>query len=279
MKLDSKQLKSITILYVEDDAIVREQTEKILQKLFKKIYTGTDGKNGLELYNKHIDTIDIIVTDINMPNINGLDMINEIKNLNKSIPTIVTTAHSDSKNLLKAIDINIDKYITKPIQIKELTMTIVDLVLKYKRSNNIENLAKSLVHKTTQNDKENTELSTELELVKKQKMYLDSIVDNMVLNFKIDKNGNILELSNKFKTFFNYDDIIGQNINILKCDSCNQESFQKLMLKAIHTKRTVMSTYTLITDNDRRVDVEVTMTPFYGNDALVNGYIVYFDII
>jgi response regulator RpfG family c-di-GMP phosphodiesterase len=279
MKLDSKQLKSIAILYVEDDDIVRDQTTKILKKLFKKVYIGIDGKNGLELYIKHINNIDIVITDINMPKINGLDMISEINNLNKSIPTIVTTAHSDAKNLLKAIDINIDKYITKPIQIKELTLTIVDLVLKYKRSNNIENLAKSLVHKTTQNDKENCELNTELEMMTNQKIYLDSIVDNMVLNFKIDKSGTIIKVSNKFKVFFDYKNIVGKNINILKCQSCNQESFQKLMLKAIHTKKMVMSTSTLITNYDRKVDVEVTMTPSYGVDALVNGYLVYLDII
>jgi len=279
MKLDSKQLKSITILYVEDDEIVRTQTEKILDKLFKKIYVGIDGKDGLSVYQQYMNDIDIIITDINMPKINGLDMINEINNLNKSIPTIVTTAHSDSKNLLKAIDINIDKYITKPIQVKELTVTIVDLVTKYKRINNIENLAKSLVIKTTQNDKENSELHNELELLKNKNLYLNTIVNNMVLNFKIDKNGTIIEASDKFKVFFNYDDVLGKSINILQCESCEQESFQKLMLKAIHAKKTVISAYTLSTNSGRKIDVEVTMTPFYGNDALVNGYTVYLDLL
>jgi len=207
MKLDSKQLKNITILYVEDDLLVREQTEKILKKLFKKVYVAVDGKEGLELYKEFISNIDVVVTDINMPNMNGLDMIKEINNLNKSIPTIVTTAHSDSHNLIKAIDINVDKYITKPIQVKELTVTIVDLVLTYKRINNIENLAKTLVQKTTLNDKENSELTGELEFVKNQNRYFESIVDNMVLNCKIDKNGNFLEVSNKLKVFFEYSDL------------------------------------------------------------------------
>ena len=279
MKLDSKQLKSITILYVEDDLLVREQTEKILKKLFKKVYVAVDGKEGLELYKEFISNIDVVITDINMPNINGLDMIKEINNLNKSIPTIVTTAHSDSHNLIKAIDINVDKYITKPIQVKELTVTIVDLVLTYKRMNNIENLAKTLVQKTTLNDKENSELTDELEFVKNQNRYLESIVDNMVLNCKIDKNGNFLEVSNKLKVFFEYSDIIGKSINILQSENCDQESFQKLMLKAIHTKKTVISTYSLITKSKRKVDIEVTMTSIYGKDALVNGYVVYFDIL
>ena len=279
MKLDSKQLKHIRILYVEDDSTIRNQTKKILDKLFKKIYVAEDGEEGFAVYKEHSADIDIIVTDINMPKINGLDMIKNINNINNSIPTIVTTAHSDSKYLLEAIDINIDKYITKPIQIKELTVSIVDLVVKYKRINNIENLAKSLVAKTTQNDKENSQLHNELEILKNKNNYLSTIVDNMVLNLKINKNGTILEASHKFKIFFESSKIEGKSISILQCESCEQESFQKLMLKAIHSKKTVISTYTLSTTKGRRIDVEVTLTPFYGNDALVNGYTVYLDLI
>jgi len=279
MALDTKQLQQITILYVEDDKIVRLQTEKILEKLFKKVYIALDGQDGLAQYKENINDIDIVVSDINMPKMNGFEMIKEILNLKKSIPTIITTAHSDSANLQKAIDINIDKYITKPIQVKELTVAIVDLVMQYKRSNNIENLAKTLVQKTTQNDKANDELTNEVEFLRKQNVYLNSIVNNMVLNLKISKSGKITYVSNKFNSFFGYPNIVGENISVLRCDTCDQETFQKLMLKAIHTKKMVVSHYTLITNEDRRVNTEVTMAPFYNQDALVDGYEVYIDIL
>lgn len=279
MALDTKQLQQITILYVEDDKIVRLQTEKILEKLFKKVYIALDGQDGLAQYKENINDIDIVVSDINMPKMNGFEMIKEILNLKKSIPTIITTAHSDSANLQKAIDINIDKYITKPIQVKELTVAIVDLVMQYKRSNNIENLAKTLVQKTTQNDKANDELTNEVEFLRKQNVYLNSIVNNMVLNLKISKSGKITYVSNKFNSFFGYTNIVGENISVLRCDTCDQETFQKLMLKAIHTKKMVVSHYTLITNEDRRVNTEVTMAPFYNQDALVDGYEVYIDIL
>lgn len=279
MTLDTKQLQQISILYVEDDAIVRAQTEKILTKLFKKVYVAVDGKEGLDIYKKSSDDIDIVITDINMPKLNGLDMIDQINNMTKSIPTIVTSAHSDSSNLLKAIDANVDKYIAKPIQIKELTVTVVELVVKYKRVNNIENLAKSLVQKTTQSDKEHSELNSELELLKNQNSYLNSIIDNMVLNCKIDKNGKIIEVSNKFKSFFDNSEIMGQNISVLRCETCVQETFQKLMLRAIHSKKTVMSNYTLITSSGRKINTDVTLTPFYSQGALVDGYIIYIDIL
>jgi PAS domain S-box-containing protein len=280
MKLDTKELKNITVLYVEDNDMVRSQTEKIFNKLFKKSYVGVDGVEGFKLYQDHMLEIDVIVTDINMPNLSGLDMIKKINKYNNSIATIVTTAHSDSDNLLKAIDINIDKYITKPIQIKELTVSIVDLVLKYRRINNMEDLAKSLVQKTTLTDKENNELNYELEITKKQNHFFKVIIDHLVINFKTDKNGNITDISSKFKIFFGYDDsILGKNLKILQCTSCTQESFQKLMLKAIHTKKTVIATYTFKTNKDRKVEAEVTMTPSYGEDGLVNGYTFYLDII
>ena len=280
MKLDTKELKNITVLYVEDNEMVRTQTEKILNKLFKHAFIAEDGVEGFEVYTKHKDEIDVIVTDINMPHLSGLDMIKKINKLHPSIATIVTTAHSDSENLLKAIDINIDKYITKPIQIKELTVSIVELVLKYRRINNMEELAKSLVQKTSQTDKENNELSTELEIVLKQNYYFKTIIDHLIVNFKTDKNGNITSFSTKFKNFFGYDDsILGKNINILQCASCVQDSFQKLMLKAIHTKKTVIATYTFRTNSNRTIEAEVTMTPSYGEDSLVNGYTFYLDII
>lgn len=280
MKLDTKELKNITVLYVEDNEMVRTQTEKILKKLFKKVYIGEDGEEGYQLYIKHTDDIDVIVTDINMPNLNGLDMVEKINKLNKSIPTIVTTAHTDSNNLLHAIDMNIDKYITKPIQIKELTVSIVDLVVKYRRINNMEDLAKSLVQKTTQTDKENAQLSQIVNISQQQNQYYGTIIDHLVVSFKTDKNGSITETSTKFKTFFGYDDsILGKNINILQCSSCTQESFQKLMLKAIHTKKTVVSKYTFITNHNRIVEAEVTMTPSYAKSGFVNGYTFYLDIL
>jgi len=279
MKLDTKQLQLITILYIEDDEIVRVQTEKILTKIFKKVYVASNGEEGLIEYKNNIKKIDIIITDINMPKMNGLDMLQEIYNINESIPAIVTTAHSDSVNLLKAIEINVDKYLAKPIQIKELTVAVVDLVVKYRRTHDIENLAKSLVSKNSKNDKENLVLNSELELLKKENEYLNSIVDNMIVHFKIDKHGNITNISNKFKIFFGNPTIIGENISILKCDSCEQETFQKLMLKAIHSKKTVMSDYTLISNDNRKINTSITMEPFYNNDALVNGYRVYVDIL
>ncbi len=281
MKLDTKELKNITLLYVEDDVLIREQTKIILTKLFKKVFCADDGQNGLELFKEHQNEIDVIVTDINMPNMNGLEMIEQINILKSSIPTIVTTAHTDSNYLINAIDLNVDKYIAKPIQIKDLTIAVVDNVLKYRRANNIENLAKSLVSKSSKDDSLNNTLTNQVEILQKQNNYYKAIIDNLVVTFKIDKNGTIIETSDKFLRFFSYtkDNIIGENINILKCESCVQETFQKLMLRVIHAKKTIVSTYTLATSDNKSIKCDLTLTPNYSQDSLIVGYTVYIDIL
>jgi PAS domain S-box-containing protein len=281
MKLDTKELKNITLLYVEDDELIREQTNKILTKLFKKVFCGYDGENGLALFKEHQNEIDIIVTDINMPHLNGLQMIEQVNKLQNSIPTIVTTAHTDSNYLINAIDLNVDKYLSKPIQIKDLTVSIVDNVLKYRRANNIENLAKSLVSKSSKDDTLNNSLTNQVEQLQKQNNYYKAIIDNLVVTCKIDKNGNFVEFSDKFLRLFNYsnENIIGKNINILQCESCSQESFQKLMLRVIHAKKTIVSSYILKIANSRSIHTDLTLTPNYNSDAFIQGYTVYIDIL
>ncbi len=282
MKLDTKELKTITVLYVEDDDIVREQTYSVMNKIFKKTFVGCDGVEGLKFFNEYKDQIDIVVSDINMPNMNGLEMIEKINTIKSQIPTIVTTAHTESKYLMNAMDINVDKYMPKPLQIKELTVSIVDLVQKYRRLNNMEILTRKLMEKRAQDEDKTSNLSAKAERLEVENTYLQAVVDNLVIKFKIDKNGLIIDGSNKFFRFFDFskDEIIGKDINTIRCENCTQESFQKLMLKAIHTKKTVTAMYGFKKIGDQRtINCDLTMTAFYNHDGLVDGYTVYLDPI
>jgi len=281
MKLDTKELKTITVLYVEDDELIRVQTKTVFEKVFKKIFTAVDGEEGLKAYNEHKDEIDIVVTDINMPKLNGLDMVSKINEITANIPVVVTTAHTDSSFLMNAINISVDKYIAKPFQIKELTITIVESVSKYRRINNIETLAKNLVQKTTKNKNINTDLNSKVQHLEIQNNYNKTIIDNFVIRFKIDKSGIIQEVSDKFIRFFGFskEDIIGKDMNILRCETCKQESFQKLMLKVIHTKKTTTAPYQFKAKEDKVVVCDLTLTPVYNENQLVDSYMVYLDIL
>ncbi|MEA3289569.1 MAG: hybrid sensor histidine kinase/response regulator [Campylobacterota bacterium] len=116
--------QDFNLLYVEDEVSLKEITCGVLNRFFNKVYTKENGKEGLEFYKENKNKIDLIITDINMPKMNGIDMSEQIKLIDPSIPIIVTSAHNDNDYLLKSINIGINGYIIKPININNLVKTI-----------------------------------------------------------------------------------------------------------------------------------------------------------
>lgn len=102
------------VLYVEDDELVLSSTLRILGRFFYNIDTAVNGEEGLDkfLSNRY----DIVFTDINMPKMNGIEMIKNIRSHNKSIPIVIFSANSEQESFTKAIHIGIDGYILKPYQ-------------------------------------------------------------------------------------------------------------------------------------------------------------------
>ena len=282
MIVNPKELKSITVLYVEDDVMVRTQTLNFFTKIFKKVYIGKDGEEGLELFTAHQDEIEIVVSDINMPKLDGLEMVSKIKDISATnIPVIITTAHNESNYLKDAIDLNIDKYITKPLQMKELTLNIANLVLRYRKRKTLESLALNLVQENTKNSKLQSDLGNVVQQQEQKIKYYETLIENFVFMLNLDKTGNIISASNKFRIFFDFseDEIIGTNINTLKCEKFEGDNFQHLMLKAIHTKKTVSAKVTFNVKEGAASEFDVIMTAQYGADGFVNGYVLYLDMI
>jgi len=128
--MDKSFLKSINILYVEDEDTIRGIIATILAKFTKNVVSAVNGLDGLELFKKHNlnkDSkfkIDLIITDINMPKMNGLEMIEEIEKFDSDVPTVITTAHNDSAFLQKAINQRVRGYVNKPLKMENLIETI-----------------------------------------------------------------------------------------------------------------------------------------------------------
>jgi diguanylate cyclase (GGDEF)-like protein len=120
MEADISRLKEITVLYCEDEEYLRDITKGILESFTKKQFICKDGADGLEVFKENQHLIDLIITDVNMPNMNGLEMAKEIKKINPNMPIVVATAFSNSEYLLEAIDLGVDKYVLKPINVKKL---------------------------------------------------------------------------------------------------------------------------------------------------------------
>lgn len=121
--LKDYHLERTKVLYVEDEQIIRESISRCLRRRIKELFLAQNGKEGLALFKEH--NPDIVVTDIRMPMMNGLEMAMEIKNINCDTPIIITTAYNDEEYFLKAIDIGIDKYIKKPINNTDLLNVLI----------------------------------------------------------------------------------------------------------------------------------------------------------
>ena len=109
--------KNIKILYVEDDEIARENGIEYLQNFFEQIYEASDAIKALQLYEKYQP--DIIITDIQMPKLNGLEFVKKIRQKDKKTQIIIITAFCDKDYLLKAIELGLVKYLVKPVCEKE----------------------------------------------------------------------------------------------------------------------------------------------------------------
>ncbi|MEA2112108.1 MAG: response regulator [Campylobacterota bacterium] len=117
--------KDFSLLYVEDDLMLQQETKTILERIFKKIDTASDGEEALELFKSN--HYDLIITDIEMPRLNGLEMSKEIKKLNSEIPIVIVSAYSNTSYFLEAIEIGINYYILKPMDITKLIDTLYDI--------------------------------------------------------------------------------------------------------------------------------------------------------
>ncbi len=108
-------LNELTILYVEDEELMQEVIRDFFSSIFKDLICVHNGKVGLETFVSKQTEIDLIITDINMPIMNGLEMSEKIRELNDSIPIIFVTAHNENNYLYKAIKMGISDFIIKPI--------------------------------------------------------------------------------------------------------------------------------------------------------------------
>lgn len=125
--MNKEILKNLNVLYVEDDDFIRENTIITLNMLGLNVLDAVNGQDGLKKFIE-ASNIDLILTDISMPIMNGLEMTEKIKETNPFIPVVVTTAHQEIQYLHKAIELNIASYIMKPIDIPGLIKSLIKAV-------------------------------------------------------------------------------------------------------------------------------------------------------
>lgn len=114
--------KEKILLYVEDEASIREEMIEILELRFENILVAKNGQDGLEIYKKQ--NPDLVISDVQMPIMNGIEMSKEIKFLNPQAKIILTTAFNEPSFVSTSNEIGIDEYVSKPVEITKLFKAI-----------------------------------------------------------------------------------------------------------------------------------------------------------
>lgn len=121
------QIKTIlsdkVILFVEDEKSLQESASIILKEICKELIVADDGKLGLNVFNQRKD-VDIILSDINMPNMSGIELLKNVRNSGSNIPFFFMTAYTDKDKMDQAIEYNADGYAVKPLDLRKFLESI-----------------------------------------------------------------------------------------------------------------------------------------------------------
>ena len=121
----NKFLKELKVLLVEDEETLSTLLKNAIAEDFHSFHMASHGAEGLERFKKI--SPDVVITDIMMPVMTGLEMAKEIKKIDPSVPIIILSAYSETDKFLNAIDVGVVKYLIKPFEIEELLEFILSL--------------------------------------------------------------------------------------------------------------------------------------------------------
>jgi len=128
IKLLKENAKTLSVLYVEDEALIRENILEFLKLLFMRADDAENGQEGLEKYKAYKDETgkpyDIIISDINMPKMDGIEMCKEILAIYPEQSIVITSAHNDTARLLKLINMNVNYFLLKPIPHEDMVRVL-----------------------------------------------------------------------------------------------------------------------------------------------------------
>jgi len=192
-----KYLKSLTVLYVEDDERIRTELAQFLKRRVGTLLLADDGQDGWSKFSQH--SVDIVITDIKMPHMNGLMLASKIKEQSPSTPILITTAFEQTDYLIDAIRLGVDKYIIKPI---DTSLLMRDLMACAKQSHVDQQL--ELINKLFDNNKEGILVT--------------------------DKTNTIIMVNKAFSTITGYmpDDVIGETPKLLASGRHDKRFYEKM---------------------------------------------------
>lgn len=249
MNIDKNLLKKFTLLYVEDDDMIRVELSQLLMGFFSMVYVAKNGKEGLRTYLENQDHIDLILTDVNMPELNGIDMIKKIRDFDRKIPVIFATAHSDNEFLAEAIKLKVLEYIVKPIDVRHLL---------------------SLMNEISSNLYQEFLLKQKQEELSKYKEIIDS--NNIVI--KTDTHLNITYVNELFCEISGFDseELVGKEFKYLKYHDMSSDIYTNLYANVLNNKNWQGKVKNIKKDGGS-FTTDAYVIPTFGENGEMNGAI------
>ncbi len=252
-----KYTKPLRLLYVEDDAAAAESARFLLEEFFEEIIISRDGKEGLESFEKN--DVDLIITDINMPRMDGLEMIAKIREVDNAIPIVVLSAHMQSEYFIKSIKLNVKGYLLKPICVTSLLEILETIITSRKLKAEIEKNRRM---------KEN------------HHAYLQRVIDNVYDPIMVIREDYSIELMNEsLKASFSASHIA--DINSPKCyeishhrsTPCDGVELLCPLKDVLEHKKSIKVVHEhYVNANDKKY-IELAATPFFDDNENCVGII------
>ena len=176
--------KNISILFVEDDKDIRNETKELLEEIFPIVHLAVDGKDGLDqysdFYKEHKYYYDLVLSDIKMPNMNGIELIKKIYEQNKKQIVLVLSAHNENEYLMELINVGIRQFILKPLNYNNFLDVIFKInreIYSEKNSEKISEFIKlSLELSWNKKTKELIKNNKEIKLTKKESLLISLLL-------------------------------------------------------------------------------------------------------
>lgn len=253
------QTEHFSVLYIEDDIEVQQDTKSIFENLFLTIDTANDGLEGLQKYSdffqKRRSYYDLVISDITMPNMDGILMSKKILEINKQQPILILSAYNDSDKLVKLIDLGVSNFLHKPIETQTLFRTLQKIsleILEYQRfEKNIDKI-KSL------NDEYNSIISH---------------YDKFVIATRTDLEGKFVDISKAYEDISGYkkEELLGQNASILRHKDMG-DTFYNEMWETIQAGEIWSGEIKNIKKNGEVYWISSIISPYINKNEQVIGY-------
>jgi len=175
-----KLLKKKRVLYAEDDLELQKNVKQILGNFFDTVLVASDGDEALDIYIENQNRVDLVITDINMPNTDGIALSKYIREYDKHLPIVIMSAYTDTDYLLDSIDLNIITYITKPFTTKKVFLLLDKIIDALELTN------ESILKDNIRFNYEKGILYLEdesISLTTKETLFLKLLVDNDIVSY------------------------------------------------------------------------------------------------